>query len=285
MSSHLLVHGSWCGGWVWDDVAQRLQKGGHRVTVVDQLPSTGTDPAALGDLTADAHHVRVVLDTLDEPVVLVGHSYGGMVLTELADHPKVRHSVYLAAFWPQRGQSQLDLGQPLPPERIRRRPVFRRRVWLGGEAGIRGPLRAAVPPAAARRHSGARAGGAPDRGGDLFLGDPGQGASVPLCTAAEHVRDQPPPALLGAVAELGAGLLLDEVSDSVHPVSGEVARSGVGRGGALEDPAHEIAARRCGDVAQRCPADARRNQQPVDRVTLVVVGQLGQERLDRCGAR
>lgn len=95
----------------------RLQKGGHRVTVVDQLPSTGTDPAALGDLTADAHHVRVVLDTLDEPVVLVGHSYGGMVLTELADHPKVRHSVYLAAFWPQRGQSQLDLGQPLPPER------------------------------------------------------------------------------------------------------------------------------------------------------------------------
>ena len=52
---------------------------------------------------------RPVLDTIDEPVVLVGHSYGGMVITELADHPKVRHSVYLAAFWPQRGQSLLDL--------------------------------------------------------------------------------------------------------------------------------------------------------------------------------
>ena len=49
-------------------------------------------------------------------VVLVGHSYGGMVITELADHPKVRHSVYLAAFWPQRGQSLLDLlgDAPLP---------------------------------------------------------------------------------------------------------------------------------------------------------------------------
>ena len=65
------------------------------MTVVDQLPSAGTDPTSLGDLTADADHV---LDTLDDPVVLVGHSYGGMVITELADHTKVRHSVYLAAF-------------------------------------------------------------------------------------------------------------------------------------------------------------------------------------------
>jgi pimeloyl-ACP methyl ester carboxylesterase len=104
-------------GWVWDDLTQQLEKVGHRVTVVDQLPSAGTDPAALGDLTADANHVRAVLDSLDEPVVLVGHSYGGMVITELADHPKVRHSVYLAAFWPQRGQSLLDLigDGPSPP--------------------------------------------------------------------------------------------------------------------------------------------------------------------------
>ncbi|WP_214405956.1 alpha/beta fold hydrolase [Pseudonocardia lacus] len=109
MSSYLLVHGAWCGGWVWDDLAQRLEKAGHRVTAVDRLPSAGTDPASLGDLTADADHVRRVLDTLDEPVVLVGHSYGGMVITELADHPKVRHTVYLAAFWPQRGQSLLDM--------------------------------------------------------------------------------------------------------------------------------------------------------------------------------
>jgi pimeloyl-ACP methyl ester carboxylesterase len=117
MSSYLLVHGAWCGGWVWDDLTQQLEKAGHRVTVVDQLPSAGTDPAALGDLTADANHVRAVLDSLDEPVVLVGHSYGGMVITELADHPKVRHSVYLAAFWPQRGQSLLDLigDGPSPP--------------------------------------------------------------------------------------------------------------------------------------------------------------------------
>ena len=83
---------------------------------MDQLPSAGTDPASLGDLSADASRVRQILDAVNEPVVLVGHSYGGMVITELADHPKVRHSVYLAAFWPQRGQSLLDLlgDAPLP---------------------------------------------------------------------------------------------------------------------------------------------------------------------------
>ena len=116
MSDYLLVHGGFNGGWVWDDVAERLEKAGHEVRVVDQLPSAGTDPASLGDLTTDANHVRQVLDTIDEPVVLVGHSYGGMVITELADHPKVRHSVYLTAFWPHRGQSLLDLrgDAPLP---------------------------------------------------------------------------------------------------------------------------------------------------------------------------
>jgi pimeloyl-ACP methyl ester carboxylesterase len=116
MSTYLLVHGACAGGWVWDDLAERLEKAGHRVRVVERLPSAGTDPGSLGDLTTDANHVRQVLDTIDEPVVLVGHSYGGMVITELADDPKVRHSVYLAAFWPQRGQSLLDLlGDALLP--------------------------------------------------------------------------------------------------------------------------------------------------------------------------
>ena len=109
MSDYLLVHGAWSTGEVWQSLAERLEKAGHRVTVVDQLPSAGPDPASLGDLTSDARHVRRMLDGLDAPVVLVGHSYGGMVITELADNPKVRHSVYLAAFWPQRGQSLLSV--------------------------------------------------------------------------------------------------------------------------------------------------------------------------------
>ena len=65
-----------------------VREGWPRVPVVDQLPSAGTDPASLGDLTTDANYVRQVLDTIDEPVVLVGHSYGGMVITEFSRPPE-----------------------------------------------------------------------------------------------------------------------------------------------------------------------------------------------------
>ena len=97
-------------------MAKRLITAGHRVHVVDHLPCVGTDPASLGDLTADASYVRQTLDAIDKPVVLVGHSYSGMVITEFADHPKVRHTVYLTAMWPERGRSALNLvGDALPP--------------------------------------------------------------------------------------------------------------------------------------------------------------------------
>jgi pimeloyl-ACP methyl ester carboxylesterase len=115
MTTFVLVPGGFVGGWYWSEVADRLRKAGHRVEVIEQLPSTGTDPAALGDLAADAEAVRQTVERVGEPVVLVGHSYGGMVITELADHPAVAHSVYLAAFWPQRGQSAMDLLAAGPP--------------------------------------------------------------------------------------------------------------------------------------------------------------------------
>src|SRR5258707_10922400 len=70
MSAYLLVHGGFGVGWVWDDVAKRLEGAGHRAHVVDQLPSVGTNPASLGDLSADACYVRRTLDPMDEPIVL-----------------------------------------------------------------------------------------------------------------------------------------------------------------------------------------------------------------------
>lgn len=116
MTTYVLVHGGFVGGWYWRETAALLEKDGHRVHVVEQMPSAGRDPANLGDLRADADHVRQVVEAAGEPVVLVGHSYGGMVITELADHPAVAHTVYLSAFWPERGQSISDLlgDGPLP---------------------------------------------------------------------------------------------------------------------------------------------------------------------------
>ncbi|TCK27265.1 alpha/beta fold hydrolase [Pseudonocardia endophytica] len=114
-TTYVLVHGGFVDGTYWAETAALLEKEGHRVLVAD-LPSTGTDPAELGDLYADATAVRAMLDTVDGPVVLVGHSYGGMVITEVADHPAIVRRVYLSAFWPAGGQSLLDLiGGELPP--------------------------------------------------------------------------------------------------------------------------------------------------------------------------
>ncbi len=116
MSNYVFVHGAFVDGSYWRDVAAILEKQGHRVVVVEQLPSAGRGPRALGDLKADTDCVRQTVESVGEPVVLVGHSYGGMVITELADHPAVAHTVYLSAFWPTQGQSVVDLlgGGPLP---------------------------------------------------------------------------------------------------------------------------------------------------------------------------
>jgi pimeloyl-ACP methyl ester carboxylesterase len=116
MNNYVLVHGAFLGGSYWREVAAVLEKDGHRVDVIDQMPSAGPDAAELGDLKADTDCVRRTVEAVGGPVVLVGHSYGGMVVTELGDHPGVAHGVYLAAFWPKQGQSVVDLlgGGPLP---------------------------------------------------------------------------------------------------------------------------------------------------------------------------
>jgi pimeloyl-ACP methyl ester carboxylesterase len=105
----LLVHGAWSGDWIWEPMLGPLRERGVSVEMIERSPTAGVDPAKLGDLAADAEHVRARLDETGGPVVLVGHSYAGMVITEVADHPAICHSVYLAAFWPPKGMSLFDL--------------------------------------------------------------------------------------------------------------------------------------------------------------------------------
>jgi pimeloyl-ACP methyl ester carboxylesterase len=114
MAAFVLIHGGFVQGWIWAETAAALQEDGHRAVAVD-LPSCGTVAAELGDAQADIDTVRRTLDSIGEQVVLVGQSSGGMVLAEFGDHPSVQHSVYLAALWPQKGQSAADmLGGQLP---------------------------------------------------------------------------------------------------------------------------------------------------------------------------
>jgi pimeloyl-ACP methyl ester carboxylesterase len=95
-ASVVLVHGAWHGAWCWERVVEGLADAGVAATAVD-LPGHGADPGPFGDLHTDASRVRAVLDGIEGPAVLVGHSYGGAVITEAGDHPAVVQLVYLAA--------------------------------------------------------------------------------------------------------------------------------------------------------------------------------------------
>lgn len=101
----VLVHGAFHGAWCWDRVVPRLEARGVPVVAID-LPGHGDDPAPPGDLYAHADALRAVLEGLDGPIVVVGHSYGGAVISDgAAGVPSVVHLVYLAAIVPDEGET------------------------------------------------------------------------------------------------------------------------------------------------------------------------------------
>lgn len=116
MATVVLVHGWCCGSWVWDKLVPLLHARGIPTRAVD-LPCVTEAPQKLCDLHDDARFVRSVIDALGTPVVLCGHSYGGMVITEAAaGHPSVKHLVYVAAEVPDEKESVLTYGAHSNPE-------------------------------------------------------------------------------------------------------------------------------------------------------------------------
>jgi pimeloyl-ACP methyl ester carboxylesterase len=93
----VLVHGAAHGAWAWDKVVPGLRAAGVDVVTLD-LPGQGDDPGPILDLHGDAERVRATVAAVDGPVVLVGHSYGGAVITEAGIEANVAHLVYIAAF-------------------------------------------------------------------------------------------------------------------------------------------------------------------------------------------
>jgi pimeloyl-ACP methyl ester carboxylesterase len=104
----VLVHGAFANGSSWSKVIPLLFARGHRVTAV-ALPLT----SFAGDVAA----TKRAIDAQDGPVILVGHSYGGVVITEAGNDPKVAALVYVAAFAPDAKQSigEISAGFPKPP--------------------------------------------------------------------------------------------------------------------------------------------------------------------------
>lgn len=108
MSTFVLIHGGCHGAWCWYKVVPALEKRGHTVIAPD-LPSHGRDKTPVAAVTLQSY-VETVCDILDaqrEPVVLVGHSMGGGIITQTAEYrpDKIKTLVYLTALLPANGES------------------------------------------------------------------------------------------------------------------------------------------------------------------------------------
>lgn len=102
----VLVHGGFVDGGGWEPVYKRLKAKGYNVSIV-QNPTTS--------LAADVAATKAVVDAQDGPVILVGHSYGGVIISEAGNDPKVSRLVYIAAFAPDKGESvQKLIANPAP---------------------------------------------------------------------------------------------------------------------------------------------------------------------------
>ena len=112
MSTFILIHGAWHGSWCWDRIIPLLKKEGHKVEAPD-LPGHGRDKTPIPEISLQAYTDRVcqILDAQAEPVILVGHSMGGVVITQAAEYrpEKIKILVFLTAFLPQNGESLLQL--------------------------------------------------------------------------------------------------------------------------------------------------------------------------------
>ncbi len=114
MSTFVLIHGGWHGAWCWDKVAPLLEQDGHEVVRFD-LPGHGEDRTPAVEVTLEGYTDRVVdaLDALPEPVVLVGHSLGGAVISQAAERrpEKIEKLVYLCALLLPSGKSAIEASQ------------------------------------------------------------------------------------------------------------------------------------------------------------------------------
>src|SRR6202051_1236066 len=101
----VLVHGAFADGSGWEPVANILKNDGYKVSVVQHPETSYAD---------DQKYTKAAIDAMGGPVVLVGNSYGGSVITEAGNHPKVRALVYIAAFALDEGESCASIEQGLP---------------------------------------------------------------------------------------------------------------------------------------------------------------------------
>src|SRR3984957_15928709 len=132
----VLVHGAFADGSGWEPVASILKNDGYEVSVA-QPPETS--------YAADQKYTKAAIDAMDGPVVLVGHSYGGALITEAGKHPKVAGVFYIAAFALDEGESCASIEQALPQASKAFKPDSNNNWWID-EAQFAADFAADIPP-------------------------------------------------------------------------------------------------------------------------------------------
>ncbi len=114
MRTYVLVHGSWHGGWCWYKVVPLLEKAGH-IVIAPDLPSLGKDKTPITEISLETwtNSICQILDAQPELSILVGHSRGGIIISQAAEQrpDKVQRLVYVAAFLLRDGESLLQVAQ------------------------------------------------------------------------------------------------------------------------------------------------------------------------------
>lgn len=114
----ILVHGAWSGSWCWDRLRPLLEAAGHTVIAPD-MPGHGQDssPTETQNLESYARAVEALTAPLSGAVILVGHSFGGMIISQAACYipNKIKKLVYISAFLPQDGQSCVGITKSISP--------------------------------------------------------------------------------------------------------------------------------------------------------------------------
>jgi pimeloyl-ACP methyl ester carboxylesterase len=117
MATYILVHGAWHGGWCWHRIVAQLLRARHRAIAPD-LKSLGRDRTPPGEITLETWTAQIaaLVQSQPDPVVLVGHSRGGIILSEVAERiPERIHTlVYVTAFLLENGRSLQDAAAEIP---------------------------------------------------------------------------------------------------------------------------------------------------------------------------
>src|SRR5690242_1469679 len=132
----VLVHGAFADGSGWKRVADILKNEGYNVSVAQPPETSYAD---------DQKYTKAAIDTIGGPVVLVGHSYGGSIITEAGNHPNVAALVYIAAFALDEGESCASIEQALPQASKAFKSDSNGNWWID-EAHFAADFAADIPP-------------------------------------------------------------------------------------------------------------------------------------------